>query len=98
MPISRAQSPPLLEIDRVTLRFGGVTALEEVSFTVASGEICGLIGPNGAGKTSLFNCVSRLYAPISGSIRFAGAALESIAAACHSQARRRPHVPESRAL
>ena len=74
---SRAQSPPLLEIDRVTLRFGGVTALDEVSFAVASGEICGLIGPNGAGKTSLFNCVSRLYAPNSGSIRFAGAPLET---------------------
>jgi len=69
--------PPLLEIDAVTLRFGGVTALDRVSFAVAAGQICGLIGPNGAGKTSLFNCISRLYQPRSGSIRFAGTRLEA---------------------
>jgi len=53
----------LLAVEGVTIRFGGVTALQDVSFEVAHGAICGLIGPNGAGKTTLFNCVSRLYDP-----------------------------------
>jgi len=61
---------PLLQVDGVNLRFGGVTALDDVSFDIAPGQIVGLIGPNGAGKTSLFNCISRLYQPSSGSIRF----------------------------
>jgi branched-chain amino acid transport system ATP-binding protein len=62
----------LLEVDRLRVQFGGVTALNEPSFDVERGQICGLIGPNGAGKTTLFNCVSRLYTPQSGSIRFDG--------------------------
>ena len=72
----RVASPALLEVDGVTVRFGGVVALEGVRFEVARGQICGLIGPNGAGKTSLFNCISRLYDPHSGSIRFDGQPLE----------------------
>jgi branched-chain amino acid transport system ATP-binding protein len=56
----------------LSIRFGGVNALDSVSFDVASGEIVGLIGPNGAGKTSLFNCISRLYQPSNGSIVFGG--------------------------
>ncbi len=60
----------LLAVEGVSIRFGGVTALEDVSFDVASGAICGLIGPNGAGKTTLFNCISRLYVPNAGSIHF----------------------------
>src|SRR5271165_2294040 len=60
----------LLAVDGVTIRFGGVTALQDVSFAVARGAICGLIGPNGAGKTTLFNCISRLYDPHSGAILF----------------------------
>ena len=64
--------PALLAVDGVTMRFGGVTALEGVSFEVARGAICGLIGPNGAGKTTLFNCISRLYDPHAGAIRFDG--------------------------
>jgi branched-chain amino acid transport system ATP-binding protein len=63
---------PLLSVDGVTIRFGGVVALDGVRFDVARGQICGLIGPNGAGKTSLFNCISRLYDPHAGSIRFEG--------------------------
>jgi branched-chain amino acid transport system ATP-binding protein len=62
----------LLEVSSVSLRFGGVRALHDVSFDVAEGEICGLIGPNGAGKTTLFNCISRIYPVDSGSIRFDG--------------------------
>jgi branched-chain amino acid transport system ATP-binding protein len=65
----RSQPSPLLEVRDVTLRFGGVVALDGVSFDVAPGEICGLIGPNGAGKTTMFNCLSRLY-PSQGEIRF----------------------------
>jgi branched-chain amino acid transport system ATP-binding protein len=62
----------VLEVRDIVLRFGGVTALNHASFTVADNEICGLIGPNGAGKTSLFNCVTRVYRPSSGDIRFDG--------------------------
>jgi branched-chain amino acid transport system ATP-binding protein len=64
-----ADRPHLLSVNELTLRFGGVTALDRVSFEVQSGQIVGLIGPNGAGKTSLFNCISRMYQPSSGSIR-----------------------------
>ena len=63
------QAPALLDVDGVTIRFGGVTALQDVSFEVTRGAICGLIGPNGAGKTTLFNCISRLYDPGAGSDR-----------------------------
>ena len=57
------------------MRFGGITALDKVSFSVAPGHIVGLIGPNGAGKTTLFNCLSRLYTYSEGSILFEGRSL-----------------------
>jgi branched-chain amino acid transport system ATP-binding protein len=63
---------PLLVADAVTLRFGGVTALDVVSFDVNYGELFAVIGPNGAGKTSIFNCLNGVYRPQSGSIRFKG--------------------------
>jgi branched-chain amino acid transport system ATP-binding protein len=66
------QASALLAVQGLTIRFGGVTALQDVSFDVARGAICGLIGPNGAGKTTLFNCISRLYDPAAGSITFDG--------------------------
>jgi branched-chain amino acid transport system ATP-binding protein len=69
----------LLSVTGLTMRFGGVTALQDVSFEVARGAICGLIGPNGAGKTTLFNCISRLYDPGAGSITFDGRPLASFA-------------------
>jgi branched-chain amino acid transport system ATP-binding protein len=62
----------LLEIENVTLRFGGVTAVNKVSFSVNEGEVFALVGPNGAGKSTLFNLVSRFYDPFEGDIRFAG--------------------------
>jgi len=62
----------------LTVRFGGVVALDNVHFEVARGQICGLIGPNGAGKATLFNCLSRLYRPQSGAIRFEGRAIERL--------------------
>jgi branched-chain amino acid transport system ATP-binding protein len=73
-------APPaaLLEVRGVTLRFGGVVALDDVSFDVMPGQVCGLIGPNGAGKTTLFNCLSRLYPCQAGEIRFAGRSLSSL--------------------
>src|SRR5688572_33244097 len=75
-----AQAAALLQVQAVTLRFGGVVALDRVSFDVARGEICGLIGPNGAGKTTLFNCLSRLYTPEQGDITFNGRPLLAVPA------------------
>jgi len=63
---------PILELDRVTKRFGGLTAVSSASFTVRTGEILGIIGPNGAGKTTLFNVVSGYYRPESGRVLLAG--------------------------
>jgi branched-chain amino acid transport system ATP-binding protein len=63
---------PLLEIRNLSLRFGGIVALDNVSFEIPHKSICGLIGPNGAGKTTLFNCLSRLYQPGIGDIIFNG--------------------------
>ena len=60
-----------IEIARLTLRFGGLVALDDISFAVEPGELFALIGPNGAGKTSVLNCISGLYCG-SGSIRFRG--------------------------
>lgn len=62
----------LLEVRDIVVRFGGVTAVGGVSFDVDESQICGLIGPNGAGKTTLFNCISGIYRPNEGEIRFAG--------------------------
>jgi branched-chain amino acid transport system ATP-binding protein len=62
----------LLEIDNVTLRFGGVVAVNQVSFSVEEGEVFALVGPNGAGKSTIFNLISRIYNPAEGDIRFDG--------------------------
>lgn len=65
----------LLEVDDVTLRFGGLTALDQVSFEIREGEILGLIGPNGAGKTTCFNVMTGVYQATSGQVRFDGTPL-----------------------
>ena len=70
----------LLEVDGVTVRFGGITALDGLSFTIEAGQICGLIGPNGAGKTTMFNVVSRIYQPSDGAVRFDGTDLLAVPA------------------
>ena len=68
-----SRTPPLLEVRDVTLRFGGVTALQDVTFDVNRNELFAIIGPNGAGKTSIFNCLNGVYHPQEGTIRFEGA-------------------------
>ncbi len=72
MPLPVDTAPLLLSVDGLTVRFAGVTALSEVSFQVQKGELFAVIGPNGAGKTSLFNVLSRVYQPVSGSVTFDG--------------------------
>jgi branched-chain amino acid transport system ATP-binding protein len=68
----------LLDVNNVGVRFGGVVALDDLSFTVEPGRICALIGPNGAGKTTLFNVLSRLYQPNAGTVTFDGHDLLSV--------------------
>jgi branched-chain amino acid transport system ATP-binding protein len=63
---------PCLEVTGITKRFGGLTANEDVSFTVKEGEILSIIGPNGAGKSTLFNCVTGFYRPDAGKVLFRG--------------------------
>jgi branched-chain amino acid transport system ATP-binding protein len=70
----------LLTVKDVGVRFGGVVALDQLSFTVEPGRICALIGPNGAGKTTLFNVLSRLYQPTGGTVAFEGHDLLSVPA------------------
>jgi len=67
-----AASESLLSVQNVSVNFGGIVALDGVSFDIPSGQIIGLIGPNGAGKTTLFNCISRLYSVNGGDILFEG--------------------------
>jgi branched-chain amino acid transport system ATP-binding protein len=70
-----AAAAPILEVERIGKRFGGLVALTDVSFSIGRGEIYGLIGPNGAGKTTLFNVLTGIYRQDSGVIRFEGAPL-----------------------
>jgi len=72
---------PLLEISALSIRFGGIVALDGVSLDIEPGEIVGIIGPNGAGKTTVFNCITRVYQPDRGSIAFNG----------HNLLRMQPH-------
>ena len=81
----------LLSVRGVTVRFGGIVALDGVTFDVPEGGICGLIGPNGAGKTTLFNCLSRLYQYQEGDILFQGKSITATPA--HDMAGPVPYTP-----
>jgi branched-chain amino acid transport system ATP-binding protein len=70
--MSGAAAAPVIAVRDVSVRFGGIVALDGIGFEIREGEILGLIGPNGAGKTTLFNCLSRLYTPSAGAIEFCG--------------------------
>jgi branched-chain amino acid transport system ATP-binding protein len=72
---ARPIGDPVLEASGVTMRFGGLLAVNDVNLTVREGEIVGLIGPNGAGKTTFFNCLTGLYKPTGGQVRFSGTPL-----------------------
>ncbi|MFE8943343.1 ABC transporter ATP-binding protein [Streptomyces sp. NPDC003233] len=75
VPGASAPGEVVLDARGVTMRFGGLTAVRNVDFTVHSGEIVGLIGPNGAGKTTFFNCLTGLYVPTEGEVRYKGQVL-----------------------
>jgi len=76
---SGTQGAPILELDNVSLQFGGVRAMSNVACTVHAGELYSIIGPNGAGKTSTLNCISGRYHPTSGRIRFKGQDITALA-------------------
>ena len=76
--VQAAEGEPLLETKDLTVKFGGLTALDEVTFDIKRGEILGLIGPNGAGKTTCFNAITGVYRPTSGTVIFDGAPLGRI--------------------
>lgn len=77
---TRLDDTSILAVRDISVTFGGVIALDNVTFDVEHSQICGLIGPNGAGKTTLFNCLSRLYTPSNGTIVFDGHAILSMPA------------------
>jgi branched-chain amino acid transport system ATP-binding protein len=81
-------SQPLLELDRVTMRFGGLDAVCKLDLRIDEGELVGLIGPNGAGKTTVFNVITGVYTPTEGHIRFAGQKIDGL----------RPHAIAKRGI
>ena len=96
---AHAGRPPILAAEHVSLRFGGVRALTDVSFGVRRGEVFSIIGPNGAGKTSMVNCISGRYRPTEGKIHFDGRGHHPRADAQGARrARHRPHLPEPGAV
>ncbi len=66
------RADPLLEVQGITKRFGGLLANDDISFAVSEGEIVGIIGPNGSGKSTLFNCITGFYRPNAGQVRYQG--------------------------
>lgn len=89
-----AENNVILQVQDVTMQFGGLRAIDNVSFHVDEAEIFGLIGPNGAGKTTLFNVITANYKPTSGSVTLAGHVAEGAEAQPGGERRDRPHLPE----
>ena len=79
-------SAPLLEVSSLLMRFQGLTALDQVSFSIERGSVTSLIGPNGAGKTTLFNCVTGMYTPSGGAVHFEGEDITGMPAAAEQAA------------
>jgi branched-chain amino acid transport system ATP-binding protein len=89
---------PMLEVGRVTKRFGGLTALKDVDITIETGQIFGLIGPNGAGKTTLFNLITGIFPPTQGVILFDGRAMLTTRFLGLIPRKRRPHEITQRGI
>ena len=70
--MSVAAATPLIEVEHLTMRFGGLVAIDDVSFTARPREITAIIGPNGAGKTTVFNCITGFYKPTVGRLTLRG--------------------------
>ena len=96
--IHAAEGEPLLQTKDLTVKFGGLTALDSVTFDIRRGEILGMIGPNGAGKTTCFNAITGVYRPTSGSVIFDGAPARPHQAAPDHPKGHRPHLPEHPAV
>jgi ABC-type branched-subunit amino acid transport system ATPase component len=77
-PASPNAPAPILRLEQATIRFGGLTAVNAVDFTVNEGELAGLIGPNGAGKTTVFNLITGVYPPTAGTVSFNGQSLAGL--------------------
>ena len=96
----RWQTDPLLKVEHLTMRFGGLTAVDDVSFEVGRSDITALIGPNGAGKTTVFNCITGFYKPTEGTMQLdPSRRIELLSRAPRRprhqrQGPRRPHLPE----
>jgi branched-chain amino acid transport system ATP-binding protein len=89
---------PMLEVRKVTKRFGGLTALEDVDIAIEPGQIFGLIGPNGAGKTTLFNLITGIFPPTQGAILFDGQAVLTTRFLGLIPRKRRPHEITQRGI
>ena len=74
-----ARTSPLFEADNISIAFGGIRAVDGVSFDVKEGEIFAIVGPNGAGKSTIFNLISRIYEPTGGRLMFAGEDITRVA-------------------
>lgn len=85
----------MLNVSGLTKKFGGFTAVNDVSFAVAEGEILGLIGPNGSGKSTTFNCIAGMYVPTAGSVMFEGREIAGLGATriCHRGIGRTYQIP-----
>ena len=88
----------LFRAEDIAIRFGGIRAVDAVSFEVEQGEVFSIIGPNGAGKTTIFNLISRIYDPTSGQLFFDGQDITDVPPHQHRRPRHRAHVPEHRTV